>query len=670
MRKWRKQPEFLPNNPQERTHEATGSSRRDFLKTAGVAAGAALIPELVWAQGKPASATNHNSTFPQIDQKLMIKPDQAWEWASFKSKCGPTYAGGTGWKRYTDFLISKMPEFGAVDLDYVEIPYDHYIVDDWPDRRTHMHDSGIAVEKLVSNGTPVPVVASYGMTSGSTPAEGVTASMLYYDPAHPPANAQIAGKILVFETAQYPDPPYNNQFLDNFTLTDYEWRSPGKWHPLFTPPPTSVTSSFHSRWVWSQLNRFAAIGIAGKAAGMVVVYDLSPGAAFGLAQRSVYTPDGKAGLGAAYVNCPTLTLDRVNGAKVLVDAKAGKTATLTLNARFQRNTGKAIIGYLPGKNYGTPLDQQVLLATHTDAMSLIEENGGLGMLGIMSYFNHIPKSARPRTLIFYFDCRHFMPGAEGAWPQFDYYTIHPERLKSIVATLGMEHMGGRQTIEVGPGGNDYVYSNESPENGGVITSLMDVYNNNIWLVEAIAKAATDNHWPRVDVKAGNVAPGVNGGLQGSVKSPMNKGRAFRIPGIGLAGDWPGGWTQTFAQVDTEAGMRGFDKDYFVQQVAGLSQLAGEFMLVKPIVIDLGWGEIKSALANLSDSGFVDRQNAAAQRQMLVNQYVEAFRKVEASANDVAKSTLKTLTANVSTWVVTDKQAALNALVDGQISKLS
>ena len=70
----------------------------------------------------------------------------------FKSKCGPTYAGSTGWKRYTDFLIAKMQEFGAVDLDYVEIPYDHYIVDDWPDRRTHVHDSGMVLEKLVSDG--------------------------------------------------------------------------------------------------------------------------------------------------------------------------------------------------------------------------------------------------------------------------------------------------------------------------------------------------------------------------------------------------------------------------------------------------------------------------------------------------------------------------------------
>jgi hypothetical protein len=668
--KWRKQSESSSNDPQNRIHKTCDSSRRNFLKTAGIAAGASLLPGSLWAKRKSAAATNRNFAFPQINKQFMMTPDQAWDWASFKSKGGPTYAGSTGWKRYTDFLISKSSEFGAVDLEYIEIPFDHYIVDDWPDRRTHIHDSGMALEKLVSDGLPVPMVASYGMTSGFTPPEGTTAPMLYYDPAHPPADAQIAGKILVFQTAPYPDPPYTNAFLDSYTLTDYEWRSPGKWAPMYTPPPTSVTSSYHSRWVWGQLNRFAGIGMKGHVAGIVIVYDLSPGAALGLVQRSVYTPDGKAGLGAVYVNCPTLTLDRVNGAKVLVDARAGKTATLTLNARFQRDTGKAIIAYLPGKNYGTPLDEQVLVATHTDAMSLVEENGGLGMLGILSYFNHIPQSARPRTLIFYFDCRHFMPGGEASWPQFDYFTKHPERLKTTVATLGVEHMGGRQTIEVGPDGNTYAYSSELPENGGVITSLMDIHNNNIFLVEAIAKAATDNHWPRVDVKAGNVEPGINGGFQGSVKGFLNLGKARVIPGIGLAADWPGGWTQTYAQLDTEAGPHGFDKNYFVQQLAGLSQLAGELMQVKPIVIDFGWGDIKSALVNLPDSGFVAQQDASTQRRSLVDQYVAAFRKVEVAANDDARNALKTLAANVSAWVVPDKQAAVATLVDGQISKLA
>lgn len=647
-------------------------SRRTFLKAAAaVTAGTRLIRQPLSAQGiSRATSVGPNSAFPKIHQEFMISPQQARDWHVFKSQCGPTYAGSSGWKRFTDFLVSMMPEFGAVDLDYVEIPYDHYIVDDWPDRRTHAYDSGIAVEKLVTDGTPVPVVSSYGMTSGFTPPEGLTARMLYYDPAHPPSAAEVNGKILVFNTAPYPDPPYSNAFLDNYTLTDYEWRSPGTWAPLFIPPPTSVTTSYHSRWVWSQLGGFAAIGIKGRAAGIVVVYDLSPGAAFGLAQRSVYTPDGRAGLDAKYINCPTLTLDRVNGAKVLADAKAGKMATLTLTARFQRDTGKAIIAYLPGKDYGTPRDEQVLLATHTDAMSLIEENGGLGMLGIMSYFNRIPRSARPRTLTFYFDCRHFMPGGEGSWPQLDYYTIHPDRLKAIVATIGIEHMGGRQTVEVGTGGNQYAYSSERPEDGGVITSLMDVYNNNIWLVEAIARAAIDNHWPRVDVKAGNVAPGVNGGFQGTVKSPMNKGRTYRIPGIGLAGDWPGAWTQTYAQVETEAGPDGFDKDYFVRQVAGLSQLAGEFMLVQPRVIDLGWGTLKSALVNLKDAGFVAPQEAASHRQALMKQYVTAFRQVEAATLDQARSTLSDLAANIAAWVVADQQGALKALVGGQLAKLA
>jgi hypothetical protein len=224
----------------------SGSSRRTFLRTtAGVAAGTMLtqgplsaqIDRTITAGATGSHPTGSQLAFPKIDPRLMITPDQAWDWNMFKAQCGPTYAGSAGWKRFTDLLVSKMSEFGAVDVDHVEIPYDHYIVEDWPDRRTHVHDSGMAIEKLVTDGTPVPVVASYGMTSGFTPPEGVTAGMVYYDRSRPPAAADIAGKILVFQTAPYPDPPYSEAFLDNFTLTDYEWRSPGKWAPLFVPPP-------------------------------------------------------------------------------------------------------------------------------------------------------------------------------------------------------------------------------------------------------------------------------------------------------------------------------------------------------------------------------------------------------------------------------------------------
>ena len=151
---------------------------------------------------------------------------------------------------------------------------------------------------------------------------------------------------------------------------------------------------------------------------------------------------------------------------------------------------------------------------------------------------------------------------------------------------------------------------------------------------------------------------------------MNRGRSLRIPGVGLAGDWPGGWTQTFAQVDTEAGPHGFDENYFVRQVAGLTQIAGDMMLVKPIVIDLGWGTLKSALVAVKDAGFVAPNEAAADRQALVNQYVAAFRHVEAGALDQARTALKDLAANVSRRVVPDQQAAIGKLVDGQLAKLA
>jgi hypothetical protein len=151
---------------------------------------------------------------------------------------------------------------------------------------------------------------------------------------------------------------------------------------------------------------------------------------------------------------------------------------------------------------------------------------------------------------------------------------------------------------------------------------------------------------------------------------MNKGRFYGSPGLGLAGDWPGGWTQTYAQIDTEAGAHGFDKDYFAQQVAGLSQIAGELMLVDPRVIDLGWGKLKSALMTLPDLGFTARDEGRVRREKLMQKYITAFRHVEASAFDRAKGALEDLAADVMASVATEQQGALKELVDGQLAKLA
>jgi hypothetical protein len=641
-----------------------------------------------------AAPTSGSPDLTKINPAFMITPTQALQWAMFKSQIGPTYTGSQGGNQWLNFIETTMQEFGAVDLFIQDLPYSFFTVNDWPDPNTHVYGSGVEIEKLISNGTPVPVVASYGMTSGGTPANGVTAQMVYYDPANPPAS--IAGKIVVFQTVPYPaavpnvNPPYSytSAILPNYTYTDYEYQSPGNWsYPMYTPVPPGVSSSYWYRWVWSQLGGFATTAMRGNAAGMVVVYDLSPAGAFGLIQRSVYSLTGSGGPGTVYQSVPTLCLDRVNGAKVITDAKAGATATLTLKANFVAVQGQYVIGYLPGRNYGTPQDEQILLSTHTDAMSLVEEDGGFGMLGILYYMSHIPQQLRPRTLVFWFDSRHFMPGAEGAWSQYDYYLNNPQKLQPIVATMGMEHMGGKSTIETGPGGNDYVYSSASPQDGGVIASFLDVNNNNNWFIKTIAKAAQNNNWPRVEASSGNVAPGVNGGFQKQVLSPVNKGRSYspQIPGIGLAGDWPGAWTQEYSQLSTEAGFAGFDENYFVTQVAGLTQIAGSIMAQDniKIVLDLGWGQVASGLTCtlpsicptrpptglLPDSQFNVPATAPAIRAKLMFLYNTAMAFLENGQYAQAKSLLQNLQLSISSVIKDPNQTALNILISGQLAKL-
>jgi hypothetical protein len=635
------------------------------------------------------AADGANPALTHIKKQFMLTRKEALDWARFKSDGGPTYAGSPSGVRFGNFIIAQAQELGLVDLDYVDIPYQRYVVDDWPDKAAHTYGSGKEVLKLVSDGVGVPVVASYGMTSGFTPQQGITAPMIYMDPASPPSDAAIKGKILVTKTIGYPAAvpgingpyAYTSSVLSSYVETDYLARSEGRWLEPYIPIPASLSSSQWGRFTWSQVNALATRAIRAGAAGMVVVYDLSPAMALGLTQRTVYAASGT-GANVVYANVPTLTLDRVNGAKVLDDARAGKSATLTLLASFQLSHGKEIIGYLPGKDYGTASDRQILIATHQDAMSLIEDDGSLGMLAILKYFSHIPQQDRPRTIVFYFDNRHFMPGAESAWSQYDYYSIHPEKIAPLIAAIGMEHMGGKATIETGPDGNDYVYQPGSNRDGAIITGYIDL-DPNEWMIKQIRNAIKDNGWERAEAKS-NALPGVNGGYQSPVRSPLNKGSQFGIAGLGLAGDWPGAWTQTYAQLQTEAEgeVIGFDADNFLQEVAGFSQMVGNLMLVDPVVIDPGWGGIRAGLqceiaaicstpptGYLPDSQFVSPAGAPSARHVLLDDYFAVTDLLEKGHYDKAKKALANLQDDITRLVAEPNRTALNLLVSTQAAKL-
>lgn len=166
----------------------------------------------------------------------------------------------------------------------------------------------------------------------------------------------------------------------------------------------------------------------------------------------------------------TLTLDRVEG------AKAGKSATLRLEATVEPSEAYQLIAYLPGRDYCTEADEQIMLVTHTDGPSITQDNGALGLLAIVKYYSHIPQEQRRRTLTVMLDCRHYMPGAEQHW-----WEMHPERRDKIVAT--------------GLAERSFIWT-----------------RNNLVLIDEAIKAVKQYPWSKVQVSAPE-RPGVHGGQQ-------------------------------------------------------------------------------------------------------------------------------------------------------------
>ena len=141
-----------------------------------------------WSQSVDSPSHGAASDLNRINPKFLVTPEEAQRWHTAKDLLGPALSGNPSWKVFMTIVEEKLREYGAVDLRRNTWTYDRWHTSEWPD------DSKWS---LVSNGKPLRV-ASYGANSGATAEAGVTADLVFYDPAKPPAS--IEGKIVVFQT--------------------------------------------------------------------------------------------------------------------------------------------------------------------------------------------------------------------------------------------------------------------------------------------------------------------------------------------------------------------------------------------------------------------------------------------------------------------------------------
>lgn len=487
---------------------------------------------------------SHNPNLTQINPDYLISVQEAQHWHVAKDVLGPTFAGNDSWKVFMQVVETKLRDYGAVDLLKNKFTYNRWVTSEYPDKSKW---------SLTSNGKAIKV-AAYNPNSGSTSGEGITRELVLFDINNPVADVKEKIAVVPLWTETDATPPEQRI---------YTW--PGDYMYLSNPEtfadpkiPRKQSYAVQMRTEMRQVREAMDLLLERGAAGALWATQVSYDRVAGLYTFGV--PD--------LHQMPALYLDRHASAQVIADAKAGKQATLRLVADVVPTETYQLIAYLPGKDYGTERDEKIYMVTHTDGPSISQDNGAYGLLAVAKYFSHIPQNQRPRTIMFYFDCRHYMPGAERVHTT-NWMADNPNAWDKVVASVGMEHLGQLEYEEIG---------DSYRQTGLEEHSRLHVANNDV-LVEMAIKSVKDNGVRRVSVEQVD-RPGIHGNYQGRWLGLGAGPRRRGLPAFATMGDMAPYWS-TNARIDA------FSAEHFVKQVATMSQLVGELMVadlskIKPV----------------------------------------------------------------------------------------
>jgi hypothetical protein len=491
-----------------------------------------LLVAAVCICASAAHAQQSNAALTRVDPSLMVTAKEATEWHRFKDQHGPALSGNPSWQKFMGLVEDKLREYGAVDIQRNAWTYDYWSTSEWPDKSNW---------SLKSNGKDIRV-ANYGANSGSTGPEGQTATLVYYDHKNPPKD--IAGKIVVFETQKAEVLIDDYEYYHSGTGSTESGRAPA------VTPELQRQNNIRMNHMGRQLRPFIEQVVnPGKAAGVVFVLDANYERL-----KGYYT----FGVPAIY-DAPTVYVDREAGKAVVADAKKGAQANIKLMATVKPVQTWQLLAYLPGKHYGTPQDEQIQITTHSDGPSISQDDGPFGLLAAVKYFSKIPQAQRPRTILFFADNRHYMPGMERAFEKQDYFHKNPQAQSKVKAVLGLEHLGQKEYFE---NGEKYTATGKADDVRVWVT-------NNPRMIELAIQAVKDNNVPNTYVR--NIdRPGVAGKAQGSWLGLAGWGRRAGLPAFALMGDLDAYWTTT-SRIDR------FDADLFLKQVGAFVQMTGHLM---------------------------------------------------------------------------------------------
>jgi hypothetical protein len=365
---------------------------------------------------------------------------------------GPRLTGNESHLRYIQWLREEMVKAGAELL-----PCDDYEYERWSVGRFGLD--------VIDGSAPGSVkVASYYTRSQETPAEGLTAPLVYAGVVPAPSASGTDLGALQAGIARYPDDLTSWAHATSGRLggaadgailvVDLPMPAPAT-AGVFLPIAQYLHWPGHTEADWIQIDYkrtwilpglgvplapFAQMG----AAGVVFIVDSSWEA---LADNYLPFDHG-------YEPVPALYVDRDTGRALRAQTESRPNARLTLTATRTKVKVPSVTAVLRGET-----DESVILNTHTDGQGFVEENGGVAFVHLARHFGSLPAGQRlKRTLVFA-----AWPGhMSGALPELaGWMAAHQDLVKKAAAAMTIEHLGCSEWLDTADKGYHATGQNET-----------------------------------------------------------------------------------------------------------------------------------------------------------------------------------------------------------------
>jgi hypothetical protein len=352
--------------------------------------------------------------------------DQLW-FMGVHSPYGYRMPGSPPDIRAARYVLDKFSEFGLQDTYLEPVPATFSFPESW--------SLNIRVNGKNRN------ISSYFLRYAAfTPPQGIKAPMVYVgqgSAAEFDAAGDVTGKIVLVDIIARPLPV---AALAPAILYKYD--------------PGNTLAGENAIENWPPNNFDSSYALAGQrgAAGYIAVITFM---ARNNNQYLHWYADG---------SLPGLTVSPADGDYLKGLLSSGPVeANMKLHGRGGPGTIYNVYGTVPGKNYGTPEDEFIVVHTHYDGWATNEASATSVVLALAKYFARFPRETRDKSLLFVAMGSHF--GKKAEWKDYDNRAYVLSQQGKVRCAFVIEMIGKQYKIING----EYVYTGMVSPRGVMVT---------------------------------------------------------------------------------------------------------------------------------------------------------------------------------------------------------